>query len=467
MNLTIVALLAAVLALAQVPAIVLLLLGARKMARLELRGLAIAAAVVAMLPCHPGFIVGLPVGLWALLVLLRPEVAAAFRAQASGRRARPADAGRGSLSSAQPAVTSSSHSATASEEGASVELAPEPPRPRWRRMLEWAGVAAIVAAVVAFAIYKYVAPQVQSLVPQPVGFELVYDLAPTLPAPESIGMWGLYERAQARIDARLTADRLPLGEISVAAVGGSGSWSSSEGQIVGMDPASRQITVSVYGDDPVQANRVERLLAAEGRLQLRVLADRVLDQLLVEQALALPPQPTESDPNVEVPASGEFTSNMGLRDYWIAIRRSLEDELVGQERLVTRDDGRGGRQALVLLFDDFALGNEHVVDATYSAGVAPGNQDRIFLDFDSEGADRLARLTRMHLPDEPRGRPPRRLGFIVDGTLWAAVEIRQEISDRAMLIGDFEQAEAEDLAAILRSGPLHAKLTRVSRRKVE
>lgn len=55
-----------------------IMLGVNKMRRLESYGLAVTASVLAMLPCHPGFIIGLPIGLWTLMVLLRPEVRAAF-----------------------------------------------------------------------------------------------------------------------------------------------------------------------------------------------------------------------------------------------------------------------------------------------------------------------------------------------------------------------------------------------------
>jgi hypothetical protein len=64
-----------------VPIAGLIALAAYKMRRLELYGLAVAASVLAMLPCHPGFIIGLPIGLWSLMVLSRPEVKAAFRQQ--------------------------------------------------------------------------------------------------------------------------------------------------------------------------------------------------------------------------------------------------------------------------------------------------------------------------------------------------------------------------------------------------
>jgi len=58
---------------------VLVLIGALKMKRLENYGLAMAASIVAMLPCiSPCCIIGLPIGIWALVVLSKPEVKSAF-----------------------------------------------------------------------------------------------------------------------------------------------------------------------------------------------------------------------------------------------------------------------------------------------------------------------------------------------------------------------------------------------------
>lgn len=57
---------------------ILVLVGGIQMYRLRSYGLAVAASLLAMMPCGPLFILGFPIGLWSLLTLRRPEVAGAF-----------------------------------------------------------------------------------------------------------------------------------------------------------------------------------------------------------------------------------------------------------------------------------------------------------------------------------------------------------------------------------------------------
>lgn len=54
------------------------LFGAIKMLRLQSRGLAMAACIVALLPCSCCCILGLPFGIWGLVVLNKPEVKSHF-----------------------------------------------------------------------------------------------------------------------------------------------------------------------------------------------------------------------------------------------------------------------------------------------------------------------------------------------------------------------------------------------------
>jgi GYF domain 2 len=58
---------------------VVILLGALKMKKLENYGLAMTASILAMIPCFsPCCLIGLPIGIWAVVVLSKPEVKSAF-----------------------------------------------------------------------------------------------------------------------------------------------------------------------------------------------------------------------------------------------------------------------------------------------------------------------------------------------------------------------------------------------------
>jgi hypothetical protein len=55
-----------------------IILGAVKMKNLQSYGLAMTSSILAMIPCVSCCIVGLPIGIWSLVVLSKPEVKSAF-----------------------------------------------------------------------------------------------------------------------------------------------------------------------------------------------------------------------------------------------------------------------------------------------------------------------------------------------------------------------------------------------------
>jgi serine/threonine protein kinase len=57
---------------------VAIIVGAKKIQKLESYQFGILSCFLAMIPCSPGFLIGLPMGIWTLAVLRRPEVRAAF-----------------------------------------------------------------------------------------------------------------------------------------------------------------------------------------------------------------------------------------------------------------------------------------------------------------------------------------------------------------------------------------------------
>lgn len=57
----------------------LIVFAAIKMRKLEIYGLALAAAIIAIIPCFNCCCLPMPAGIWALVILLKPEVKASFR----------------------------------------------------------------------------------------------------------------------------------------------------------------------------------------------------------------------------------------------------------------------------------------------------------------------------------------------------------------------------------------------------
>ena len=71
----------AVAALLQVAVAIVIILGALRMRQLENMGLGVTASIMAALPVHPWFLIGLPIGIWSLFVLSPSETKEAFRRQ--------------------------------------------------------------------------------------------------------------------------------------------------------------------------------------------------------------------------------------------------------------------------------------------------------------------------------------------------------------------------------------------------
>jgi hypothetical protein len=56
----------------------IIIFGALQMMKLKSYGLAMTSSILGMLPCSFCCIVGLPIGVWSLIVLMKPEVKSAF-----------------------------------------------------------------------------------------------------------------------------------------------------------------------------------------------------------------------------------------------------------------------------------------------------------------------------------------------------------------------------------------------------
>ena len=114
-----------------VPFAALMILGAVGIKRLQYYGLAVTACILAMVPFTPGWLLSLPLGIWALLALRRPGVREAFR-----RTARAAEAPGVAASPAPPPARRDDHVEALRADAAPVAAAPPPP-PAWAPAAAW------------------------------------------------------------------------------------------------------------------------------------------------------------------------------------------------------------------------------------------------------------------------------------------------------------------------------------------
>jgi hypothetical protein len=70
--------LAAVTLLVSLPISLTLIIGGWRMRQLKSYGLAMVASILALLPCGIAWLIGLPMGIWALVLLRDPSVRDAF-----------------------------------------------------------------------------------------------------------------------------------------------------------------------------------------------------------------------------------------------------------------------------------------------------------------------------------------------------------------------------------------------------
>src|SRR5262249_48390782 len=70
--------------------IVLMIAGAVKLTQFASYELVLVTIILAMIPCSPAWIIGFPVGIWALKTLRKPQVQAAFLANLRRQHGLPA-----------------------------------------------------------------------------------------------------------------------------------------------------------------------------------------------------------------------------------------------------------------------------------------------------------------------------------------------------------------------------------------
>ncbi len=195
-------------------------------------------------------------------------------------------------------------------------------------------------------------------------------------------------------------------------------------------------------------NRIDQFGVLEPSIQ-RQGADRIVVQL---------PGVTERERAVNLIKSTAHLEFRIVSDDPELMKRALDGEDVeGYElkEMKTRD-----RQSEELLVEKAAaLKGDTLVDATTEFSQSTFNQPYVSIIFNNKGAKTFADITARNVG--------RRLAIVLDGTVYSAPVIREQIpSGRAQITGNFSVQESNDLAIVLRAGALPAPVEVIEERTV-
>lgn len=126
-----------------------------------------------------------------------------------------------------------------------------------------------------------------------------------------------------------------------------------------------------------------------------------------------------------------------------------------KEPLVACQQLREGTEPGVFVLGPVVLDGTMVADSTSSAN-PDGAGYQVNIDFTSEGNDRWSELTaQMAQKSQAQGPDnPARVAFVLDTEVVSSPSVTQQISGNTRITGDFTDAEARDLAQILKYGSL-------------
>jgi SecD/SecF fusion protein len=280
----------------------------------------------------------------------------------------------------------------------------------------------MLAAVAAFVFL----PNLGASLTQPKGPVLVYEVDPTSLTPgQTVNMDSLLKAVHRRLNSR----RNRLARIRVL-----------DGQ---------RIEVAIMDTSVAAKQRVERLLAAAGTLEFRILANTRDNKDIIDRAFADPSKTYYKD------KSGQ------LEAWWVPVKTGQETSLRQASDIAVREKRKNGRPTteVLVLNDLYNVTGAYLTKA--NAGVDYQGRPCIDFTFNRSGGQLFGELTGTHLPDELSGFSYR-LAIILDGEAYSAPSIRSAIHDNGQITGSFTNEEVEFLEDVLNSGSMPARIRPVT-----
>ena len=198
-----------------------------------------------------------------------------------------------------------------------------------------------------------------------------------------------------------------------------------------------EITVPNAKDDEIE--RVRRALAFAVGFEFRVLANKRDHDALIQKAADSFPKPVVIDSKV--------------RARWLPIAKTQRKHFSSHGDVIVRSDRK--KAPLVLVVQDAQnVTSADLVDVRRTDdGIGHA---AIGFTLSREGGQRFEELTAANLPSADGFR--RRLGIVIDGELYAAPNLLAQIGRKGMITGRFTDEEVDSIMAVLRAGPLPARL---------
>ncbi len=201
--------------------------------------------------------------------------------------------------------------------------------------------------------------------------------------------------------------------------------------------------------------RIDELKVAEPQVH-RQGADRIVIQLPGQT------NPMRAEELFQRAAKLEF---MLVKDVQMQ-KKMLLDKLPGgklsEEYVILPSRTKAGQGGESVIDAWYLLETEPKVDGSLLAdarmGVDEQNLPAVNFSFNDEGAQQFGDLTGKNIG--------RQLAIVLDGVVKSAPNIKSRITYRGQITGNFTQAEATDLAIVLRSGPLPVRVTVAEKRHV-
>jgi len=231
---------------------------------------------------------------------------------------------------------------------------------------------------------------------------------------------------------------------------------------------SKQIEITIPNIDDDELDLIKAKLRQAGVLEFRILANTNSTKPAHTEALDL--ARAQDDPTIKVITRTE-TDKDGNKvkvplARWVPIARETDEDKKGQYKLdpnqlddaltrpITNAAGEETGYEVLVLIDEYNVTGDYLSVVRSDRDQRSGDLAVAF-EMNSRGAPKFGSLTGAHVPE---GQVEYGLGIVMDGRLISAPKLKDRISDRGQITGNFSRTEIDALVGVLRSGKLKAVL---------